>query len=160
MSKRTQIGQVVALLGVIASLGAVAYEVRQNTKAVAGQTMQALAQEHAGLSRLGVEHPDLRVAWELSFRDIALLTPEQSDLLAWYYTAVMRVTENRYRQYQLGTLSEDALTQFGLQGNVFRNPYFKALWPDWKFQFSEDFAAWVEQTLLPLETRPRPLVGG
>jgi len=38
----------------------------------------------------------------------------------------MRITENRFRQYQLGTLSEEALAQLGAKGSLFRNPYFAA----------------------------------
>jgi hypothetical protein len=137
----------------IASLGLVAYEIRQNTQAVAGQTLQALAQQQVDLAMIGVESPELREAYELAFDDPdAQLTQEQRRILRWFYTGVMRVTENRYRQYQIQTLSEHALLQFGAEGNLFRSAFFKAWWQGAKGQFSEDFASWVELTLVPLET--------
>jgi hypothetical protein len=82
------------------------------------------------------------------------LTDEQVELLGWFYTGVMRVTENRFRQYQIGTLSAAALSQLGAKGSLFRNPYFARFWPTQAGMHSADFAAYVEQELLPLGDAP------
>lgn len=63
MDTKTKAGSLLAALGVMASLGLVAYELRQNTQAVVGQTLQALAEQHTELALAGVENADLRTAW-------------------------------------------------------------------------------------------------
>lgn len=141
-----------AALGVIASLGLVAYELRQNTQAVVGQTMQALAEQHTSLANAGVESSDLRKAWTAAISEgVAGLTEEQDEILSWFYAGVVRVTENRFRQYQIGTLDQEQLLQFGATGPVFRNPYFKDWWPGRRGYHSADFVEFVERELVPLQ---------
>lgn len=140
-----------AALGVIASLGLVAYELRQNTQAVVGQTVQALAEQHAELALAGVENGELRRAFDAANQDLAALSDDQASLLTWFYAAVMRVTENRYRQFQLGTIDADALMHLGASGPVFRNAYFKDWWPGRRSYHPPDFRAFVDTALVPLE---------
>ena len=116
MSEQTKVGGALAVLGLIGSLGLVAYKIRGNTNAVVGQTVQSLAEQQTQLSLIGVENADLREAYGLAIDGtIADLTDAQVELLSWYHTGVMRITENRFRQYQLGILSEEALSQLGGQ---------------------------------------------
>jgi hypothetical protein len=151
MDNKTRLGSVLAALGVIASLGLVAYELRQNTQAVVGQTLQALATEHAELARDGVESVELRRAFSLANDDLSALTEDDRSLLSWFYAAVMRVTENRFRQYQLGTIDADALMHMGASGPLFRNAYFKDWWPTRRGYHPQDFMMWVDSALMPLE---------
>jgi stage V sporulation protein SpoVS len=155
MSKRAAIGQAVATAGVIVSLAMVAYEIRANTNAVVSQTIQALAEQQGELALSGIDNPDLRDAFTLASREgVDALTDEQITILNWFYTAVMRVTENRFRQFQLGTLSEEALIQLGAKGALFRNPFFAAYWPTQVGMHSPDFEAFIERELLPLGDAP------
>lgn len=144
-----------AVLSVVLSLGLVAYEIRQNTKAIVGQTIQAVADQQTALVVLGIEDPELRRTWSLAFDDPTQLTSEQRSLLGWYYTAAMRHTENRFRQYELGMLDERDLAGLGSQGNLFRNPYFKTWWPAQHDQFPPEFREYVDRDLLPLSLEPR-----
>ena len=155
MSKRAGIGQVVAAAGVIISLAMVAYEIRANTNAVVSQTIQSLAEQQGELALIGIDNPELRDAFTLASRDgVGALTDDQVIILNWFYTGVMRVTENRFRQFQLGTLSEDALIQLGARGALFRNPFFAAYWPTQRGMHSPDFEAFIERELLPLGDAP------
>ena len=152
MSEKSKIGQTVAALGVIASLGLVAFEVRENTRAVRSQTLQAISEQATQLSFIGVENPELRSALGKTVDgDYSDLTPSESSILTWYYSGVMRVAENRFRQFTLGILDEQSLQQLGGHAPVFRYPYFRDWWPDRKYQFPPDFVEYVEVNLLPLE---------
>jgi len=128
VKSESRLGRVAAVLSVVLSLGLVAYEIRQNTRAVVGQTVQSVADQQTELAMLGVEKDELRQAWQGSFEDVTELTPDETQILNWYYAAVMRHTENRFRQYQLGMLSESALEGLGTRGNLFRNPFFGIWW--------------------------------
>ena len=151
MTKKIAWRETLAALGVIISLSFVAYEVRQNTKAVQSQTLQSISEQATELSFIGVDNPELRSAlgkgWDGDIND---LTPADRSILGWYYAGVMRVTENRYRQYQLGILSEESLRQFGGHAMVFRNEFFKDWWPGVRYQFPSDFVEYVDTILLPL----------
>ena len=104
----------------------------------------------------GWENPELRAALSKTFDgDLSDLTQSESSVLAWYYSGVMRVTENRFRQYRLGILDEESLAQFGGHARVFRTPYFKEWWPGSRYQFPPDFVEYVEDNLLPLEVPGR-----
>jgi hypothetical protein len=160
MSEQTKVGRALAVIGLIGSLGLVAFEIRANTNAVVSQTLQSLAEQQTDLSLLGVENPELREAYGLASDDqVDDLTYEQVQLLTWFYTGVMRITENRYRQYQLGTLSAEALSQLGAKGSLFRNPFFAVFWPTQEGMHSADFTTYVQQELLPLgDEPPRPQI--
>ena len=145
----SKIGRIAAVLSVVLSLGLVAYEIRQNTRAVVGQTIQSVADQQTELAILGVESPELRAAWGKSLSGVEL-TPQERSILGWFYTAVMRHTENRFRQYELGMLEESDLTGLGTQGNLFRNPYFGVWWSGRSDRYPQDFAEYVERELLPL----------
>lgn len=155
MTKKTAVGQAVATIGVIASLAMVALEIRENTNAVVSQTVQALAEQQANLALMGLDNRDLRDAFSLATDEgVDALSEDQIRILSWFYTGVMRVTENRFRQFQLGTLSEEALTQLGAKGALFRNPFFAAYWPTQAGMHSADFAAFIETELLPMGNAP------
>ena len=147
-----------AAAGVILSLGFVAFEVRQNTRAVRSQTLQAIAEQAAELSLVGVESPELRTAFQKGWSGTPL-TSNEATALGWFYAATMRVTENRFRQFQLGILDESTLQEIGGHAPAFRNPFFKEWWPTRRFQFSPDFVEYVESALLTLEVAEMPLVG-
>lgn len=151
MDSRTRVGSFIAAAGVMASLGLVAYELRQNTQAVVGQTVQALAEQHADLALAGVESVELRRAFNLANEDLSSLSADEWSLLTWFYAGVMRVTENRFRQYQLGTIDADALMHLGASGPIFRNAYFKEWWPGRRSYHPPDFRAFVDTALVPLE---------
>jgi hypothetical protein len=155
MSTRAGIGQAVATAGVIVSLALVAYEIRANTNAVVSQTIQSLAEQQGELALIGIDNPALRDAFDTASREgVAALSDDQVSILRWFYTGVMRVTENRFRQFQLGTLSEDALIQLGARGALFRNPFFAAYWPTQAGMHSPDFEVFIERELLPLGDAP------
>jgi hypothetical protein len=66
MSEQTKVGRALAVLGLIGSLGLVAFEIRANTNAVVSQTLRSLAERPTELSVLGVENSDLREAYGLA----------------------------------------------------------------------------------------------
>ena len=63
---------VIANIGVLAGLGFLAYEIRQNTQAIESATIQALAQQTLDASMIGVENPELRVAFARASRGLEL----------------------------------------------------------------------------------------
>lgn len=112
------ISTVTVLLGLVF----VGLEIRQNTNAVEGATIQAIAEMSQELSMVGIESPELREAFRI-VREFGpdSLTIDQIDLLGWFTTSSLRVMENRWRQFELGTLED-----FDIVGA--NDPFWRTIW--------------------------------
>jgi hypothetical protein len=151
--RKIDLGQlltIVANLGVIAGIGFLAYEMRQNTIAISGATVQAIASQSQQTSFIGLEVPELQLAWQRAGRGLRYATPEDISNLAWWYSGVMRLVENRYRQAQLGTVNAAVVSQLGGFSDTYRQPFFGMYWEIHRHEYAEDFALWVDANLLPL----------
>lgn len=152
--KWKQVAEALAAVGVIVSLAFVAMEVRQNTAAVRGATLQAVSQQSLDLAMAGLDNPDLRSAFTTA-RDSGTeaLTGYQRDLLGWFFASKLRADENRFRQVQIGTLEPSTFGQ--LSNNLaYRLPYFAEWWGRRGSEFAADFRELVEREFLPLVDRP------
>lgn len=117
------VSNVVVVLGLVF----VGLEIQQNTDAVKGATIQALAEMSQANTLAGLENPDLREAYMI-VREFGpdSLNRAQLDLLGWYTTASLRVMENRFHQVELGTL--DDLSTAGGGEPFFRTLWFRGWW--------------------------------
>jgi hypothetical protein len=139
----------VGLVAVIAGLVFVGLEIRQNTAATRGATLQAIAEQGQATFDIALENREVRVAYQRTRPGLRYATPEDLVVLGWWYGSVLRIAENRYRQVQLGILPEDALTQLGGASLAYRHPYFGVFWESQRPTVPSDFATWVEANLLP-----------
>ena len=139
--------EVLGILGVTASLIFVGVEIRQNTNAVRGATLQAVSQQSMDLVMAGVDNPELRSAVSAARENT--LSPEQKDLLTWFISSKLRADENRFRQVELGILDASTFQQLSNHA-AYRTPYFAEYWAvrgDW---YAADFQELVIREFLPL----------
>ena len=134
----------------MASLILVAYEVRQNTKATRGVTLQGIADQSLVVTMVGLNNPDFRHAYQRASRGLKYATPSDYSILMWWYSGVMRVMENRYRQVQLGIVDRTALMQLGGASGAYRHPFFRAYWESQRVTFPPDFIDFVNNNLLTM----------
>ena len=139
--------EVIGIVGVIASLIFVGVEVRQNTSAVRGATLQAVSQQSLDLTMAGLDNPELRLAFPAA-RD-GTLTPDQKILLVWFMASKLRADENRYRQVELGILDPISFLQLSNHA-AYRLPYFADYWAERGGEFADDFREVVKREFLPL----------
>ena len=144
-----QVLSVVANFGVIVGIAFLAYEMRQNTIAISGATVQSISDQSKDAAFIGVENPAIQLAWQRVGKGIEFMTPEDQAVLAFWYTGMMRVAENRYRQAGLGTVNAEVIGQIGGSSVVYRHPYFGFYWQFSQEEYPKDFANWVEANLLP-----------
>ncbi len=148
-SSTKRMGEALAAIGVMASLVFVALEVRQNTAAVRGATLQAVSQQSLDLAMIGIDNVDLRSAFFTARRSPEALTDDQKQILTWFITSKLRADENRFRQIQLGTL--DASSSGQLSNNmVYRFHHFAEYWAANSGVWDADFREVVEAEYLPL----------
>ena len=147
----------VAAVGVIIGLVFVAFEIRQNTNAMRSGTIQALSEQSFDYAmRLSEDHEFLRIQARLTEPGVTRsdLSPVERRIQELKYAAGLRIIENRYRQYQLGTVDETSLNQVG---GGSRGYYGGRLFQDWwasrdqTLYFAGDFIEFFEDQYPPLK---------
>ena len=156
MSNRLSIQQAGAALGVIASLMFVGYEIRQNTQTARATSVLAISEQIIEWQTAASLNADwIRVITFLGTGGTyAELSPEDLQRYGWVVTSTIRITENRFRQMQLGIIERDDLSVAGGSANVnwFRSPHFMAYWQssDQSARFAPDFVEFMETEILAL----------
>ena len=102
------IRETLGFLAVVASMVFVGLEIRQNTNAVRGATLHGIADQSFQYNLELVQDSDwMRIMTVLrSGAAVADLSPEDRQRVTWGFMASTRIMENRFRQYQVGTLNE------------------------------------------------------
>ena len=151
--------EIITGVGIILSLIFVATEIRSNTKAVRGETLKGITDQTITVTLALVSDPELREAYSKALSgQLAELTHAEEDVLNYWYGAVMRVAENRFRQRALGTFDDVRFAGGG--ATSYRIPFFRAYWENRRSTYPPDFAAYVDSTLIPLvkDSFPRIIV--
>jgi len=125
----------------------VGIEIRQDTDAVHGYTLQAVSQQSLDLVMAGIDNPELRSA--LTAAREGSLSPEQWDLLSWFISAKLRADENWFRQVEPGILDVSTFQQLSNHA-AYRLPYFADYWVRNGRDFAPDFRELVDREFLPL----------
>lgn len=149
----------VTVSGIIGSLLFVALQIHENTKAVRGTTLQGITDQSLELNGLLMSVPELRSAYSKALQGRTKeLTLVEEDELTYWYSSVLRVAENRFRQRELGTFTRD-IAAAGGAAPAYRLPFFKAYWRQRRSTYPKDFALYVDRNLLPLvqDSLPRVL---
>ena len=115
---------------VVASLLLVAFEIRQNTAATTADTYQAMSDATSGPYLEMATNPELvrlpaRVFEGAEREDFS--RAEQIQFEA-YLIAHVRLLENTFRQYQVGTVDEHIFESYGWNDGTFRTACFREWW--------------------------------
>ena len=145
-----------AALGVIASLIFVGLEIRQNTVAVRGATLQAISDQafQYSLSQAQDEHwPRIQAFLNDGGSYDDFEGEDRARLYTWL-VASTRVMENRYRQLRLGLLDEVELDVGGGRAATawYRSEFYLAFWRSIEPTgiWSADFVDFMETEVLAI----------
>ena len=144
--------EIVGFLSLIASLIFVALEIRQNTNAVRGATIQGFAEHSMEVSMVLAQNADIRAAWLVM--DDKDLDADQELILQAMYIGLMRLLENRLIQAEIGVIDFEDLERFGAKASVYRTSYFRRFWALTKDQYSIQFQEYVEREILSQSLLP------
>ena len=135
-------------LGVVLSLVFVAFEIRANTEAVRGATIQGIADQYLEITVSSMETPEVRSGWaKAAAGRSSELTLDEEIALNWYYNGILRIAENRFRQVELSLIDFEVISGGAPE---FRSPFFRTYWEARRDLYAPDFAAHVDLDLLPL----------
>jgi len=153
-----QIGELLGLVGVIGSLIFVALEIRQNTDAVRSSIIQAIAQLSYDSTMASVNNAELRAA-RLAAQSGSMTQDQIAQLDSWY-SALMRIHQNRLLQTKLGILDLEDAMQIGGRSYAYRQPYFADFWARRKENYPAEFQQYIEQIIVVLmsglQKNPKP----
>ena len=129
MSGRT-VRETLAALGVIASMIFVGLEIRQNTAAIQGATLQAISDTYTDFIHVNSLDPSQREVELLVFGGAteADLTPSQHQQMLTSLIAWVGMLENTFVQYRLGLVDEAVFDGYGWNRAIHRTAYFHEWW--------------------------------
>lgn len=151
MAERTKmrvVAEVVGLMGLIASLGFVGMEIRQNTMAVRSATIQAVSDQAMELTLAMATDDQLpRLVYQISRGGIteADLGGEDYMRIRLAVVAGLRRQENLYLQVQNGILPNSALDNVSF--GFYKNAFVRELWATDAALFDPGFARYWEGIL-------------
>ena len=135
-------------LSVVLSLIFVAMEIRTNTDAIRGATIQGIADQYLDITIASMETPEVRTGWaKAASGNSHELTLDEEIALNWYYNGILRIAENRFRQVELSIIKLHVVSGGAPE---FRSPFFKIYWEARRQLYAPDFAAHVDELLIPL----------
>jgi hypothetical protein len=140
--------EVVGLLGLIASLGFVGAEIRQNTVAVQSATVQAVSDQAMELTLAMATDEHLpRLVYEMVTNEVVRADLPEADYMRLRLAVVagLRRQENLFLQVQAGVLGTDALSSVSLM--FYRNAFVRETWAAQREFFDEVFASYWDDVL-------------
>lgn len=155
MSERSaKVQQGIAAVGVILSLVFVGFEIRENTKAVQGATVQAISDQSILHLLEGAADPDwIRILTRLgNGAEFGDLSPEDQMRYNLRASVTVRLMENRWRQAELGILGESGLDiATGVRNTEwYRSEHFRTYWRknDIASLWNPDFVDFMERDVM------------
>jgi hypothetical protein len=138
------VGEVVGALGVIATLGYLAVQIRQNTASVRASTLQAMLEASAGLHDLCSSDPDLGRIFLQGAENPVNLPPDEQVRFHFLMMAFLRRLENIHHQGVSDRVSdEDWLGVRSSALGLLGQPGAQAWWAENASRFNPRFAEWV-----------------
>ena len=161
MSSRAvrNIGEAVALIGVVASLVFVGLEIRENRIAARAAAYQELGIAVAGewMARAGDRELNDLVRVAASGDSVSWAGLSESDvyLLRSYTLSAIRLFETAYLQVEQDLLDEGAMERLGWR-NFLESNFLMRMWPEVRSQVSPAFTRYLETQRPDLvDSRPR-----
>jgi hypothetical protein len=143
------IGEIVGAVGVIATLGYLAVQIRQNTKSVRASTFQGAVRDVVETLDQVAGDAELTRIWFTGIRDFESLPLEERQRFSVYTTSVFRRLENVVYQTNQGML--DPACWEGLRANVrhtLSQPGGIAWWKRARHLFNRQLQDFIEKELL------------
>jgi hypothetical protein len=143
------IGEIVGAIAVVVTLGYLAVQIRQNTKAVKASTHQSLIDSTLSYQALTLNNPEvarIRLAGSRSFSE---LTEEDQYRCRAAMEMMFRLFENAFVQHGRGTLDDEGWHRYAeaVRYHFAPSPGVVEWWRGRRIPFGPSFSAWVDKQL-------------
>ncbi len=140
------IGEILGAVGVIATLGYLAVQIRQNTDSVRATSELGLSQQSADwMSRMAAQ-PELSRIYDAAADDPTALTPDELSRFNWVIGELFMIYEGHYHLYSRGHITESSWKgkERVMQGFL-QNPVIAEWWAARITPFSDEFYNHIEE---------------
>ena len=124
------LSEAVAVISVLAGLGFVGVEIRNNTAVARAESRREASAENIGFLMRITEDPELTVLWrdDWTLEYFEALSSERRTRVNLLAISLMLRLENVYLQYSEGLLDESALLAYGMTQPKVTEQYFEWYW--------------------------------
>jgi hypothetical protein len=138
--------QIVAVVGIFASLIFVGLQVRQNTKALKATSHHAVTDSFNAINNMIANDPAFARRWRLGMAGAEGLDEDERTSASFMMLGYMRIFETLYYQYTNGTLDKKLFEAElkTLKWSFTRNPGILAWWAVNPISLSAEFRAFID----------------
>ena len=138
------LSQIVAVIGIFASLIFVGLQVRQNTKAIKATSHHAITDSFNAINTLIISDQRAARVWRLGMAGAEGLDEDERTSFNFMMLGYMRIFETLYYQHSNGTLDKKLFDEEleTLKWSV-TQPGFRAWWPSNPLSLSAEFRAFI-----------------
>ena len=150
------IGEFVAVVGVIVSLIYLALQIRQNTRSVRSSMFHDSAGRAADLTRAIAEQKELAHIFRTGLDGLERLEDDDDVLrFVMLLSTLFRGYDDLFFQYRAGTITSEAWEawRYSLR-SILSNPGFRPFWDFRRLSFTQSFRQFVEAELETTEPLP------
>ena len=149
--------QIVAAIGIVASLLFVGVQVRQATIASRAAAAQALSQQASDINHM-LTHADVREIFSRGLAGLENLNASEKVAFVAVLSAISRTSETFYYQKEKGTLDSRLFEGWFLQYlDLHDNKGARDFWALRRHQYMNDFVQYLDQKLA--SGSPKPMYG-
>jgi hypothetical protein len=139
------ISQIVAVVGIFASLIFVGLQIRQNTKAIKATSHHAITDSFNAINNLILSDPKVARIMRLTLAGSEAFDEDERISANYMLLANMRIFETLYYQYKNGTLDKKLFdAELKTLKWVVTLPGFLAWWPVNPISLSDEFRAFID----------------
>jgi hypothetical protein len=151
------ISQIVAVVGIFASLIFVGLQVRQNTKALRATSHHAITDSFNAINNLVLSDPKVARIMRLTLAGSEEMDEDERVSANYMLLANMRIFETLYYQYKNGTLDKKLFdAELKTLKWVATLPGFLAWWPANPISLSDEFRAFIDGLIRDAQKEPLP----
>ena len=138
------IGELIAAIATVATLGYLALQIRQNTKVVRGSTAEAVMQSEIASAALIAQHANV---YRRGNANISELNADERVVYDEIIFTEISQIWSAFTQYQSGLIDEVGFGGFRAEcENYMAKPGFRSVWAKAKEEYPEDFRQFIDKT--------------
>jgi hypothetical protein len=143
------IGEIVGAVAVVLTLGYLAVQIRQNTRALKASTHQSLSDSTIRFQAVTLDNAEVARIRLAGGEDLSKLTGEEHYRFITAMEMLFRLIENAFVQHQEGTLDDEGWHRYaeGVPYLFGKYPGIVDWWDSPRIPFSPSFSAWVDEQL-------------
>jgi len=137
------IGELIAAIATIATLGYLALQIRQNAKSVQGATAQAIVEQEAAAATLIAQHANI---YRRGNASIAELNADERVVYEQIIFVEVAQQWSAFSQHKKGLISQQEWAPYhSLWEEFMAKPGFRSVWEELKCHYPEDFCQYFDE---------------